>query len=259
MLPLMDAHCHLQAEIFSGQIEKILARAEAAGIGKFLCCSTSPKDWNAVAALSLAHPEIIPAYGLHPWYLDRADADWQEAMARKLAADPEALIGEAGLDFERAAASFEDQESAFTAQLEIAREMHRSMSIHCRKAWHRLIPLLGRYSGCSNYALHSFSGAQGTVNQLAEIPGVFFSFSCSITNPANKRIADVIRSVPMNSILIETDSPDIPPFIGTGRASGPNEPAGAILVAERIAVIRNIPLPELLEIIAGNSAIYLRK
>ena len=102
-MDLIDAHAHLQNPCFAPDLEAVLQRAAAAGVRWVCCNSTSPRDWDAVAALARQHsaaspgPVVLPCFGLHPWYLERRTADWLERLDALLAAEP-AAVGEIGLD-----------------------------------------------------------------------------------------------------------------------------------------------------------------
>lgn len=95
---LFDAHCHLQDERLVTRAAAVFEAAGREGVAGFCCCGTEEGDWGAVADLAAAHPGIVPAYGLHPWYISPRSPDWSAALAARLAANPRAAVGEIGLD-----------------------------------------------------------------------------------------------------------------------------------------------------------------
>jgi TatD DNase family protein len=234
---LFDSHSHLQDPRCITRIAAILARATAAGVSRVLCCGTGPSDWQAVATLAAAHPEIVPAFGLHPWFIgERTPApDWLEKLGEFLAAFPEAAVGEIGLDHATEKRNDADQAAVFSAQLKLARRLGRPVSVHCRKAWGDMMQILSAQCGlpCGG-AIHSFSGPVDLIKQLAVL-NVSLSFSGSIVYDRNVRGRAAAAAVEADRLLIETDSPDLCP---PGVAPGENEPANVTAVAGILAEIR---------------------
>ena len=256
---MTDSHCHLQAESFIDSIDEALVCAKRAGVERFVVCSTSTQDFDDVEKLAAKYSQILPAYGIHPWYIDRASSDWENILKGMLQNNPYAIVGEIGLDFEKCKHDINIQEEIFVKQLRIAEEYSRPVSVHCRKAWHRLMPLLNEAKFKQNIMIHSYSGSISITEQLAKYTNIYFSFSGSITNPANKTIADVISKVPMDRILIETDSPDIMPFVGGKKMNYPNTPANLIHVANTLAQILSMKKEELSLVLQNNFERFIGK
>ena len=252
---LFDSHCHIQDERMAGRIDEVIGRAKAAGVEHMLCCGTSEEDWYSVAALAGKYREIIPAFGLHPWYAGKRSERWMESLGKKLAEFPGAAVGEIGLDHALDERNDTEQADVFTAQLKLARELHRPVSIHCRKAWGDMMKILEQQCGLPHGgAMHSFSGAGDLIPNLERL-NVSLSFSGSITYDRNKRGRAAAAAVSENYLLIETDSPDIPPLdIERGR----NEPSNAVKVAEKIAEIRGRSVEETAKVTYNNTARIFR-
>jgi TatD DNase family protein len=132
---LFDSHCHLQDERVFARAGEIIARARDAGVVRMLCCGTRESDWDTIKTLSGRFPEIVPAFGLHPWHVRERSAEWQKELEKHLAETPGAAVGEIGLDHAIEPRNDEDQASVFLAQLKLARKLKRPVSIHCRRAW----------------------------------------------------------------------------------------------------------------------------
>jgi TatD DNase family protein len=237
-----DAHCHLQDVRLQADLPAVMARARQANVSGMLCCGSAEADWNRVLELSRQWPDlIIPAFGLHPWYVHERSADWLNQLESLLRTVP-AAVGEIGLD--RAIENFDEaaQQEVFVRQLELARQLHRPVSIHCRQAWEWLEILL-RQSGPlpAGGMIHSYSGSAELVPLWNQF-GLAISYSGSITRENNKRGRKSLQVVPADQLLIETDCPDIMP---SGVVGELNEPANLPFIARTVAMLRNIDLGEL--------------
>ncbi len=239
---LFDAHCHLQDERLTPGLDAFMERAAAAGVSGFLCCGSRESDWEDVQRIARRFPGVHMAFGLHPWYARERTADWLRALRRRLGETP-AAVGEIGLDHALAKDTFAAQEEVFLAQLSVAAELGRPVSVHCRRAWGRMMELLDTHGWPPNGILfHSYSGGRELVAPLAR-RGAFFSFSGAITHGNNIRGRDAVPAVPADRLLMETDAPDLMPALSAGGAPAPghgvNEPANLVHVANAIASLRN--------------------
>jgi TatD DNase family protein len=237
MMNLFDSHCHLQDKRIAGRIDEIIARAKAAGVEHMLCCGTQEEDWVSVAKLAGKYEGIIPAFGLHPWFAAKRSEKWLEKLEKILMEMPKAAVGEIGLDHALEMRNDEEQAEVFIAQLQLARQLKRPVSIHCRRAWGDMMKILEQQCGLPHGgAIHSFSGTVDLIPKLEKL-NVSLSFSGSITYDRNKRGREAAAAVSENYLLIETDSPDIPPL---GVEQGRNEPENTLQIAESIGAIRNV-------------------
>ncbi len=233
-----DTHCHLQDKRFGPGLDAVIDRALKAGVTHMVTCGTEESDWGAVLELANHRSCVIPLLGLHPWFIQSASPEWCRSLERQVEEHPVG-IGECGLDFALAAFDREAQESAFRAQLQLARAANRPISIHCRKAWERLEAIL-REIGIpeAGAVIHSFSGSTEVALQLQRL-GLHISFSCSLANPTNKRASKVVQAISLDHLLFETDAPDIPPRNLPGFTEGDlNEPANIRIVAQAAARLR---------------------
>jgi len=243
-MQLFDAHCHIQDDRLAPRLDSVMAGAQDAGVKRAVCCGSSQTDWPETKTICEKYPGLIPAFGLHPWYVHERTAAWLGTLEELLASTPGAGIGEIGLDFAREDIDRNEQSDVFSAQVELALKLGRPVSIHCRNAWEALdkaLVQLGRLQ--RGFVIHSYSGSTETITSLRN-SGAFFSFSGSITRPNNRKGRKAAAEVPLDRLLIETDSPDIPPTI-PGRTVAVNEPANLIYVLREIAAIRNMPEEEI--------------
>lgn len=233
-----DTHSHLQDQRYGTGVAAVIDRARAVGVTHMVACGTEESDWGAVLGLAQRHSSVIPMLGLHPWFIEQASPDWFRTLERRVREQPIG-IGECGLDFALESFDRDAQEAVFKAQLRLAREADRPVSIHCRRAWERL-ELLVREIGIprAGAVVHSFSGSAEVALQLQRL-GLHISFSCALANPASKRAAKAVAAVSLDHLLFETDAPDIPPRHLPGFSAGTlNEPANIRLVAEAAARLR---------------------
>lgn len=254
---LIDSHCHLQDDRYK-DLDGVIGKALDADVKMFLCNGTDTGDWDKVYRLSQKYKEIIPAYGAHPWYIGNLSEDWEAKLVAYLDKSF-STIGEIGLD-RTVGIAMDKQIEVFERQLKIAVEKKRSASIHCRKSWDILSPILKRYKSAGfNILIHSFSGSASVMKSLNEI-GVYYSFSGSITNLRNLRAPEAVKYAPLDRILIETDSPDIPPTInGFYDKDLINEPSNLQIIFQRVAEVRNIKKSEIQEQIYTNFMNFINK
>jgi len=204
-----DAHCHYQfAEVPYAAVE--LARSE--GVGYAVINGSSPADWPDVAALAARDPRNLPSFGLHPWDVPTAPAGWLDELRRVLLAHPAAGVGEMGLD--RWIEGFDPvaQEAAFRAQLALAVELDRPLTIHCVRAIGPLMDILRATAlPRRGFLLHSWNGPVELVPELARL-GAYFSFSAHHLpeRKAHLRVQFAV-AIPPERILVETDAPALCP------------------------------------------------
>lgn len=249
MSHLFDSHCHLQDTRLRPSIDAVMQRATEAGVTGLLCCAAEESDWEEVLALAARFPAVRPALGIHPLYLQSRSPDWARHL-RAVLLSTGAAVGEMGLDHSVELRNDAEQETVFLTQLQIAADLRRPVSIHCRRAWGRMLELL-RNAAALPPALvfHSYSGARDLIPSLAELGG-YFSFSGSITRANNRRGHDAVRAVPAERILIETDAPDLLPAPDpAGRYPTPigpdNEPANLGCIAWKAAELRGATAAEI--------------
>jgi TatD DNase family protein len=206
-----DSHCHLQDERIKDHSEQIIQQACNDGVKFMLCCSSCESDWEDVAILARKWKQVIPAFGIHPWYISTRSSNWRKCLNSYLCEFPGAAVGEIGLDHFHTSDNREEQLEVFTTQLELAVQLQRPVSVHCLKAWGDLLNVFSSMKKLPDrIVFHSFSGSVEMVHVLGKM-GCYFSCSGSVTQHKNTRIRNVARKFPLDKILLETDAPDIPP------------------------------------------------
>ncbi|HEV2734587.1 MAG TPA: TatD family hydrolase, partial [Longimicrobiaceae bacterium] len=229
---VIDSHAHLTDERLLPDLERVLERARAAGVEAVVTIGTHREDWARVAELAGRFPEVHAVAGVHPHTADDAT---DEAMAelRELALAGRIVgLGETGLDYFYDNAPREAQRAAFLSHLELARETGLPVVVHTRSADEDTADILADARGVTG-VLHCFSGGRALLERALEA-GWYVSFAGMITFKKYED-AELVRAVPADRILVETDSPYLAPVPFRGRT---NEPGFVVHTARRAAEIR---------------------
>lgn len=236
---MIDSHTHLTSCAQPG--EELVAGAVAVGVRRIVTVGTDLADSAAALALAERFPEVYAAVGLHPnSAAGCTEADISE-LAR-LAAHPRCVaVGETGLDHYRDHAPRADQLRAFRAQIEVARELGKPLSIHTRAADDDTLAMLDEHAGGVQVIMHCFSMADRLDECLAH-PGWFISFAGNVTYPANQALRAAMLRVPAGRLLVETDAPYLAPAPLRGRR---NVPANVVHTARAVALERRAGYEEL--------------
>ncbi|MCO5606842.1 hypothetical protein L7F22_061033 [Adiantum nelumboides] len=214
-LPIFDVHCHLQDPRIVNALPSLLDAARHSGVKWFAVNGTCEDDWEEVKKLSEEHNEIIPCFGLHPWYVERRSDQWLKRLRSMLDNMPTAAMGEAGLDkgARGREISIAMQVDVLKQQLVLAKDLQRPISVHCVRAFGELQDILKELGPFPHgVILHSFLGSAEMVQPLAK-QGAFFSFSGFLTALSAKKAKKMLQEVPLDRILIETDAPDAIPKV----------------------------------------------
>jgi TatD DNase family protein len=252
-----DAHNHLQFLPLCADLEAVVAAMRAAGISRCVVNGTSQEDWPAVADLARAYPDLVlPAFGLHPWFAAKRSPTWLAELTGMLEEFPSASVGECGLDFARATPTKSLQLEVFAAQLTLAAERGRPVSVHCVRAWAALLDILHHHPHAPPLLLHDFSGSPELVDQLARFR-VIFSFSATPLSPPRAKVRAAFARVPAERLLLETDAPNNPAPAEIrshtlSHAPAANHPANLAAVAASLATLRNLQPAELAALTARN-------
>ena len=233
----------------SADLDALLVRADEAGVKHLLCCGSTEADWCAVEKIGGAYPNVISAFGIHPWYAHQISGVWLETLRTILVRHPCAAIGEIGLDHAIDNRNDKQQHELFCAQLCLAMELKRAVSIHCRKAWHALLAALDATNFKGRGAIHSFGGSIEVAKELID-RGFALSFSGSLTNEKCRRVRAVAEWIGPAMMLVESDAPD---GVLVSLRSKINEPANVRLVVTALAEIKHMPVEAVARITYENA------
>lgn len=238
---LIDSHCHLDDPRFDADRTEVLERAQQAGVGLALAIGSGngPPDLEAGIRLAEAAPWVYATVGIHPHDARLADPVALENLER-LCAHPKVLaVGEIGLDYHYNHSPPETQREVFAAQLEIAKRTGKPVVIHTREAWRDTIDLL-RAHGRGPGIFHCFGGAYEQAVEALDF-GFLISFAGVLTFPKADGLREVAAKLPIERVLVETDSPYLAPAPHRGKR---NEPAFVIETARMLAKVRQIALED---------------
>lgn len=243
---LVDSHCHLDRLDLSrhnGDFHAMMACAEAAGVSHMLCIGVDLESFADVRALAEQWPNVYATVGVHPLYRDSREPDRAELVT--LARHPRVVaIGETGLDYHYAKGDTDWQRRRFISHIEAARETGLPLVIHTRQAREDTLALLEQHGGGQvNGVLHCFTESLEMAERALEM-GFYVSFSGIVTFANADSLREVVRALPLERILIETDSPWLAPVPHRGKS---NEPAYVNEVARCVARERAMPVNELVD------------
>lgn len=207
---LYDAHVHLADPSLIDTIENVRSVYDSIKLAKAIVVGTCPRDWPKVVDLAAQDERFIPAIGLHPWQVNDAPSDWQDQLLSFLTEGIK-VIGEIGLDQWIEGHDIEAQTAAFEWQFAIAAKHNLPTSIHCLKAHEPLLPSLSHNEiPQRGFKLHAYNGPVDTIKPLLDM-GAYFSFNAGQLKPNAKRVYELIKCVPDDRLMIETDAPNFQP------------------------------------------------
>lgn len=229
--PIVDTHAHLDDTAFDADRGAVMDAARAAGVRQFVNIGYKPERWQSSAALRDENPDVEIVLGLHPQEASRFDAILEQALRRAVRELRPIAIGETGFDFARAVPALSDQLHAFRAQLELTAETGLPVVIHQRNAADALMDELDRWPDLAPIVLHSFEGNERFTRWAIE-RGCFIGIGGLACKPASGPLRDLLRSVPPERLLLETDAPYLPP---PGTKDRRNTPANLPRIAALLA------------------------
>jgi TatD DNase family protein len=235
-----DSHCHLNFPDLAAQLPEILGRMRTNRVTQALCVSVNLTDWPGLMAMVDATPGLWASVGVHPDYEDAPEPSVDELVA--LAATPKVVaIGETGLDYFRLTGDLDWQRDRFRRHIQAARQTRKPLIIHTRAAADDTLRLM-REEGAEEAGgvMHCFTESQA-VADAALAMNFYISFSGIVTFKSARELQDVARNVPLDRLLIETDSPYLAPVPFRGKQ---NDPSKVIHVAEKIAELRGMSVAD---------------
>ena len=235
----IDTHSHFDAAEFDADRDAEYARAVAAGAVIQIVPSIARDNFAAVSATCERYPGCLPAWGMHPMLIAAHRPEHLAELRAQIETQRPFAVGEIGLDCFVRGLDFATQESYYVGQLKIAQEYDLPVLLHCRQSSDQLLKHLRRIRVKGGIA-HAFNGSAQQADVFIKL-GFKLGFGGAFTWPRANHLRRLAVSLPLESIVLETDSPDIPPvWIGRGR----NAPAELRRIAETLAELRGITLAE---------------
>ncbi|HOK53722.1 MAG TPA: TatD family hydrolase [Armatimonadota bacterium] len=251
MQGLFDTHVHLNDQSLIQDIDGVIARAEAEGVARMLCVGWDIDSSRRAVEIASRYRNIWASVGVHPHDAKSLDAD-SMAEIKDLAGKPKVVaLGEIGLDFYRDLSPRPVQESAFRKQLAIAKELDLPVIIHDRDAGADIMRIiLDEGPPAAGGVMHCFSEDADYALQAVEL-GFYIGIAGPVTFNKSDALREVVRKVPEDRLLIETDAPYLTPEPFRGRK--PNEPSFVRFVAEKIAEVRKTDAETIAKITDANA------
>lgn len=245
---LIDSHCHLDAAEFDADRDAVQAAALVAGVGRIVVPGVAVDGFERLKTSVARYPGCFAAYGIHPLYvMQAADADL-EVLRRWLQTEKPVAVGEIGLDFYVPGIDPARQELFFVEQLKLARTFDLPVILHVRRAVDQVLKQLRRIRVSGGIA-HAFNGSRQQADEFIKL-GFKLGFGGAMTYAGSTRIRALAATLPLDSIVLETDAPDMAPAWLNG---GRNSPAELPRIAAVLAELRGLPVPEIAERTSANA------
>jgi len=236
---LVDSHCHLDFPELAGDLPSVFATMRENGVVAALCVSVTLEDFPRVLALAEQHEHLYASVGVHPDYPDLREPGVEELV--ELAQHPKVVaIGETGLDYYRLTGDLEWQRERFRTHIRAARAAKKPLIIHTRSAAADTLRIMREENaGEAGGVMHCFTEAWDTAKGALDM-GFYISFSGIVTFRNARDLKEVARQVPLDRLLVETDSPYLAPVPFRGKT---NQPGWVRHVAEEVARLQERPFP----------------
>lgn len=245
---LFDSHAHLDDEKFADDREAVIARAKENGVTHIINIGADMESSARSVALASQHESIYAAVGVHPHEAEKVVAADYDQLAEWTELDKVVAIGEIGLDYYYDLSPRDLQKEVFIRQLDVARQMHMPIVIHDRDAHGDTMAILKREGKGLIGVVHCFAGSLEMANELIKM-GWYIGCDGPVTFKNAAKLPEIMTKIPLERLLIETDSPYLTPVPLRGKR---NEPAYVRFVAEHIATLRGISGEELAKVTTKN-------
>ncbi|MHA6203171.1 TatD family hydrolase [Dyella soli] len=234
MLELTDSHAHVDDAGFDPDRDDVFARASSHGVRHVIVPGVDRASWPRIAALCSSHPQAHPAYGLHPMFLAQHRPAHVDDLVTHLNGHHAVAVGEIGLDFFVEGLDPGLQRDYFQRQLRVARDFDLPVIVHARRAMDEVTSTMKRMGGLRG-VVHSFSGSLQQAERLWEM-GFHIGIGGPVTYERAQRLRHIVATMPIERLMLETDSPDQP---GAGQRGQRNEPAHLVEVLAAVAQLRD--------------------
>jgi TatD DNase family protein len=245
---IIDSHCHLDYEPLINDINKIILNAKKNNVTNLLTIGTSLESSKKVLEIVEKYENVYGAIGIHPNSTTNNLSDLNELVDIKKKSNKIIAFGETGLDYFYKRSEKNDQIQSFEKHIEFAISEKVPVIIHTRDSDEDTISIIKKYYTKTKFLIHCFTGSLDFVKNLLDLE-CLISFSGIITFKKSTDLRNVVKYVPMEKMLIETDSPYLSPDPFRGKS---NEPANVKIVAENIALIKEISFEEVANLTTTN-------
>lgn len=250
---LIDTHCHLDAAEFDADRDAVYRSARVgAGVTAMVIPAVERANFGAVASVCREYPACAAAYGIHPLFVGRARDEDLAALDAALCSDDCVAVGEIGLDAYLPERDEALQDHYFIAQLKLARQHGLPVLLHVRSAIDKVLKQLRAHAVPGGIA-HAFNGSRQQADEFIKL-GFKLGFGGAMTFDGSKRIRALAASLPLESLVLETDAPDIPPAWKVGARTTPDD---VYPIAETLAQLRGLSLADIAAATTANACAVL--
>ena len=245
---LIDTHCHISDEAFAGDEEGYISRAKEAGVEIMLQPDVDSRERKAMFDLTDRHPGVLyPMLGLYPGSVDKG---WREEIDRMLEYSDRSVValGEIGLDYYYGKEYAQEQKEALDWQLDYAAQRSLPVNIHLRDAMGDFLDILRRHKGLKGN-MHAYSGSYESFLELQRLGDWYIGVGGVVTFK-KASLAEVVRRVPLERIVLETDAPYLTPVPFRGRR---NESSYIPFIAAKVAELKGVTIDEVAEVTTSNA------
>jgi len=247
MMHLIDSHCHLDFEQFDNDRLSILEQCYKIGVQQIIIPGVKSSSWVQQLSICQQSTMLYPALGLHPLFMSEHHSDDLIQLQQAINNNQLIAIGEIGLDFYIQNPDKEAQISLLNAQLSLAKQYHLPVLLHCRKA-HDLMLIQLQKTPVIGGIIHAFNGSLQQAENYQNL-GFLFGVGGVITQPKATRLRTLFSQIPLSSLALETDAPDMPLF----EMKQPyNSPENIPLIAQTLADIRHCSVDEIISVTTAN-------
>ena len=246
---LFDTHCHLFDPRLASDPMGIVNTAFNAGVNKILVVESDPRRWETSVDFCSKNPNLYIACGIHPCFIPE-DTDYCLNKLVELIPHINA-VGEIGLN--KYTSDFDLQKQLFTSHMALAKNSHLPVILHCRKYFSEIAEAFSKYTKLPPSVLHCYSGSAEQAVELARL-GLYFSFGGVVTFENAKRVHKAMKSVPIDRLLLETDSPDMAPVPYRGDI---NKPEYLPIIAAAVANSLGVTQEEIEKVTFENSTRFI--
>lgn len=252
-MKLIDTHIHLNFPAFHADLESVIDQMREAGVTSAVNIGVDDQTSRESVSLAQRFSWLWASVGVHPHSADKIDEQIDEI--KNLARDARVVaIGEIGLDYFKNTVSASDQVNAFVAQLEIAIKVAKPVILHCRDSYAQVISVLEDHyikeiGNRPPGVVHSFTGTPAYAQRFLKM-GLYIGINNIVTYPSSTGLQEAVKMIPLDKILIETDSPYLPPQQLRGERC---EPAYVVEVARKIAELKGVSIKQVVETTTANA------
>lgn len=247
-MELFDTHCHLDVPEFDADRDAVVARTRAAGVSRMVVPAIDADGWTDLVALCRREEGLFPALGMHPIYIVQHRDEHVDELRRWVERERPVAIGEIGLDFFIKETDRDRQQVIFEAQLDVAQQYRLPVLLHVRKAHEEVLQSLKKFSLVGGIA-HAFNGSLPQAEQYLSL-GFKFGFGGMLTYERSRKIRQLARELPLESLVLETDAPDMTPVSHHGER---NSPEYLPEILHSLAEVRGMDCRELAAITTANA------